>query len=584
MSFQTPITIFEAIENIENKRFLLPAIQREFEWENAKIEWLFDSIMRNYPISSFLFWRVEDKTKTSYKFYKFLQNYRQEYQTHNEEINTSTINDFTAILDGQQRLGSLYIGLKGSYAYKKPRVWWENTEYAIPTRHLYLNIENPLKDEEDGRIYDFRFLTNEEYKKNPSKWFKVGDILKFRDIISFNDFLDENDYKKNRFSYETLSTLQKAIHSDQIINYFLEKEQDIDKALNIFIRINSGGEPLAFSDLLMSIAVANWTEKDAKKEINRLVDEIRDKGFFIAKDLILKAYLLLHSKDIRFKVTNFKKENAANFEGEWEKIYLAIHRTFDLIKEFGFIESTLTSKNSLLPIVYYLYHRDVADGFPKKKEFEEDREIIKKWLHIVLIKRIFGGQADQILAKIRTVFTEDINKEFLKSGLEIYPFGEIQTLLRGTTKDMTIDDEYIGNLLKTQMENGLAFSILALMYPSLDYKNRSFHKDHIHPSSFFKGRVLKEKNIPADKHEFYLDADNYNSILNLQLLDSNENESKQDEDLKAWAQEESKKQNISIEKFCENHLIPNILEFERFNEFIQERKKLLMSKLKEIVN
>ena len=180
MSFQTPITIFEAIENIENKRFLLPAIQREFEWENAKIEWLFDSIMRNYPISSFLFWRVEDKTKTSYKFYKFLQKYRQEYQTHNEEVNTSTINDFTAILDGQQRLGSLYIGLKGSYAYKKPRVWWENTEYAIPTRHLYLNIENPLKDEEDGRIYDFRFLTNEEYNKNPSKCFKVVDMLKFR--------------------------------------------------------------------------------------------------------------------------------------------------------------------------------------------------------------------------------------------------------------------------------------------------------------------------------------------------------------------------------------------------------------------
>ncbi len=50
MSFQTPITIAEAIDNIEHNRFLLPAIQREFVWSSSKIEWLFDSLMRNYPI------------------------------------------------------------------------------------------------------------------------------------------------------------------------------------------------------------------------------------------------------------------------------------------------------------------------------------------------------------------------------------------------------------------------------------------------------------------------------------------------------------------------------------------------------
>lgn len=584
MTFQTPITIFEAIENIENNRYLLPAIQREFKWEHTKIEWLFDSIMRNYPISSFLFWRVEGDTKDSYKFYKFLHKFREKYQTHNEEIDTNGLNDFTAILDGQQRLTSLYVGLKGSYAYKKPRVWWEDTEYAIPTRHLYLNIQQPLKDEEDGRIYEFKFLTKNEYNKNSSMWFKVGDTLKFRDIISFNDFLDENQYKKNRFTYETLSKLQKVIHSDAIINYFLEKEQDIDKALNIFIRINSGGEPLDFSDLIMSIAVANWVEKDARKEIHRLVDEIRDKGFFITKDFILKTYLLLHSKDIRFKVTNFKKENAKKFEDEWEKISLAIHETFNLIRNYGFVESTLTSKNALLPIIYYIYHKNVITDFTTKKEFEEDRELIKKWLHIVLIKRIFGGQADQILSKIRTNFTDDMNNEFIKPTIGKFPFKEIQESSKGTTKDMTIDDDYIEKLLTTQYENGLAFSILALLYPNLDYKNSNFHKDHLHPHSYFKRDKLKKKGIDEDKFDFYLDKDRNNSILNLQLLDANENESKQDAPLKEWAIEESKKQGISIEKFCENQLIPNILKFDSFQEFIDGRKELLTSTLKGIIN
>jgi uncharacterized protein with ParB-like and HNH nuclease domain len=114
MSFQTPISIANAVKDIVNNRLLLPAIQREFIWTHTQIEWLFDSIMRNYPISSFLFWKVEGDTKHQYKYYSFLHNYRERYQTHNDEFDTNGVNDFMAVLDGQQRLASLYIGLKGS--------------------------------------------------------------------------------------------------------------------------------------------------------------------------------------------------------------------------------------------------------------------------------------------------------------------------------------------------------------------------------------------------------------------------------------------------------------------------------------
>ena len=150
MGFESPITIKEVVENIENNKFLLPAIQREFVWSPEQIEWLFDSLMKGYPISSFLFWKVEGETKKEHKFYKFLSVYRERYETHNQEI-TDGLSDFFAVLDGQQRLTSLYIGLKGSYAYKLPRKRWENTEENIPTRHLYLNITKKLIDTEDGR-------------------------------------------------------------------------------------------------------------------------------------------------------------------------------------------------------------------------------------------------------------------------------------------------------------------------------------------------------------------------------------------------------------------------------------------------
>ncbi len=581
MSFQTPITISEAIENIDNNRYLLPSIQREFEWEHTKIEWLFDSIMRNYPISSFLFWRVEWETKNSYKFYKFIKSYRQEYHTHNEEINTNWMNDFTAVLDWQQRLTSLYIGLKWSYAYKKARVNWSDTEYALPTRHLYLNIETPLEDEEDGRIYEFKFLTEDEYSENRNKWFKVWKILDLRDNFDFNEFLDNNNLKENKFSYKTLSRLHSVIHSERIINFFLEKEQDIDKALNIFIRINSGWEPLNFSDLIMSIAVANWQERNARKEIHKLVDEIRDKGFFITKDFVLKSFLLLHSKDIKFKVTNFSTENAKDFEKFWNKISKAIHDTFDLVKDFWFVESTLSSKNALLPIVYYIYYIQDSEWFTTRKWFEEDRYIIRKWLHSVLIKRIFWWQSDQILSQIRGVFTEDISQYWIKEDFKLFPIREIQERLKGTTKDITLDDDYINNLLQTQKDSSLAFSILSVLYPQLDYKNWNFHKDHLHPISLFKKTYLREREINEEKFDIFLDCNNNN---NLQLLDANENESKNDKNLKDWINYESNKQNISTEKFCENHLIPTLLEFENFDSFIERRRIILIEKLKESIN
>ena len=75
MAFQTPITIKEAIDHIHNNRYLLPAIQREFVWWPHQIERLFDSLMRGYPIGSFLFWRVDPETAKDYSFYQFITNY-----------------------------------------------------------------------------------------------------------------------------------------------------------------------------------------------------------------------------------------------------------------------------------------------------------------------------------------------------------------------------------------------------------------------------------------------------------------------------------------------------------------------------
>ncbi len=582
MSFQTPITIKEAIENIENNKYLLPAIQREFVWSAEQIEWLFDSIMKGYPISSFLFWRVESKTKNEHKFYKFLNEYRERFKTHNEEISTDGLSEFYAILDGQQRLTSLYIGLKGSYAYKLPRKWWDDTEENIPTRHLYLNITNKLEDTEDGREYEFKFLKKQDtkeqelYTDNENKiWFKVGKILDFNNFTDFSNFLIKNNF--NNFQIDILSKLQQVIHSDRLINYYLEKEQDYDKALNIFIRINSGGEPLNFSDLLISIAVAHWS--DAREEIRKLVDNIRDKGFSIPKDFILKTFLYLYSKDIRFKVKNFNQNNVAELKKEWQKIRETILEVFDLIKSFGFTDYTLTSKNALLPIIYYIYHRNIYKNFTTKQEFKKDREIIRKWLHIMLLKQIFGGQADNVLSQIRSGFTDDFENIKINKNIIEFPVEKINKKIK---KDISVGDEFLEDLLCTQKDDKYAFSILALLYPHLDYKNNNFHKDHLHPKSIFTKKYIESLNIDKEVKEKYYIPCVYNGIYNLQMLDANENMSKNNKTLKEWVEEETK--NKDREKFLEEHLIPDVdLSIENFPEFIDKRKELLLNKLREIL-
>lgn len=96
--------------------------------------------MQGYPISSMLFWKVKENTKADFRFYQFLKKFIEQHEIHNDTIATNGVNDFHAILDGQQRLTALYIGLCGSYAYKEYRRSTAYSEWSYPTRHLYFNM------------------------------------------------------------------------------------------------------------------------------------------------------------------------------------------------------------------------------------------------------------------------------------------------------------------------------------------------------------------------------------------------------------------------------------------------------------
>ncbi len=152
--FQPAVPVAKVLEKIHKNEYLLPAIQREFVWNTAQIRALFDSVMRGYPIASFLLWPVEPSNVGHFTFYNFITDYHEKNHPYAAKAHVSFGSGLTAVLDGQQRLTALNIGLYGSHAEKLPKLWWNNPG-AFPKKRLYLNLVADAEDEELGLTYDF---------------------------------------------------------------------------------------------------------------------------------------------------------------------------------------------------------------------------------------------------------------------------------------------------------------------------------------------------------------------------------------------------------------------------------------------
>lgn len=183
------------------------------------------------------------------------------------------------VLDGQQRLTSLYIGLKGTRTLKKKGAKNDNPN-AYEEKRLYLNLKRQpnMDNPEDNYEFEFHAKTPENDKEH--FWFKVGDILELESVWNYAN-KHKSELEEEKKEYNALGLLEKlkdAFHDKQLISFFEEKEKDLNKVLNIFIRVNSGGVKLSYSDLLMSILTASFSS-DIRKKMNELVDALKDKGF-----------------------------------------------------------------------------------------------------------------------------------------------------------------------------------------------------------------------------------------------------------------------------------------------------------------
>ena len=554
-----------------NVSYFLPDIQRDYVWLNnpqeKKIEQLFDSILRGYPIGTFLFWKLkktdietdrnkDSKDKLNFQLYKFIENYDVR-NTYNEKINIEKINsdDLNIVLDGQQRLTSLYIGIKGSRTLRKPRGRWDNPS-SFEEKKLYLNLRHIPNEENPDDNYQFDFLLPNDLptKDDNNNWFKVGDILNIDSVLEYsqNNGLNTQEAK-------IIERLLNALCTKSIISFYEESEKNLDKVLKIFIRVNSGGTQLSYSDLLMSILTANFST-DIRDMMQKLVESFRDKGFgVLGRDQILKTCLLLTGSNHIFNLKNFSKTNISKIEVNWNKITSSLYEAIHIVEDFGYAYQ-LSTAYIISIIALYLYNNGKNYSQVNTDDLNEMSEFVRN----AQIKSYFTTSLDNKLT---------IASNFIKESSTFHDFNE--GMKKGHYIEITNDD-IEGILDNVQFGNPALFPILQLLYPNLDYKNSKFHIDHIYPKSKF---TVNNKSLPQE----CLDWKNY--LFNLQLLEGSENISKRAKDPEVWLAEAYKTEEEKNDYKSRNYIDKDfILDWERIMEFEKMRRKNIKEQLQTLFN
>jgi len=603
-------TIKKVITDIDQKKIYLPAIQRKFVWGKHQIGLLFDSLMRNYPFGTFLFWLLDCQKAESYVFYDFLTEYDERDPYNRRKTGAFLHPEIIGVLDGQQRLSSMYIGLMGTHTEKTPYARKSNPN-AYEKTYLYLNLLSlPYTIDEEDRIttieeqnFEFRFLTKDGAASNVMRkaggedgaaprdeamfWMKVGQVLSWGKEPEFDRIVDRFGAqchnkvqemaidKKRRLIRRGLVTLHKRIWEDELINYFEVAKDDLEDILKIFVRVNSGGTILNKTDLLFSTIVATWN--DGREQIENLLKSINKKGdkFNFGNEYLMRCCLVLSDGPVVYKVISFKSENVQRIQDEWPKIAEAVTQTVDLLVEFGFSDSVLTSQNATIIIAYYLYKGG--------DQSRESKDGIRKYLIHALLNGIYGSSQEQLIATFRSSFREEVKSEVggisYRGRHRSFSFQEVLKIDLPQQKSLAVTESDIERFLQST-KGPSSFFILSLLYPQLRYSEVEFHQDHIHPESGFTKNNFREMGIPEEEWQEWLNC--RDCVPNLQLMEGRLNESKNATPLKRWVEQMDESGRTSFSS--SNYFPENVdLAFKDFMIFFQRRKERLRNKLKKVL-
>lgn len=599
---------FEIVKLIESNKFVLPRFQRELDWKPDRISNLFDSIYKGFNINLVVLWKPQ-KNKPNYYFIKDYH-----YNKHNSaDLNNISTNKYF-VLDGQQRFEALFIGLYGSYTEKNgilKKMYFYINEIDKNNSFVFVS-DNEYKE----RLLNKEFLLNVSNFRKCKNREKVIEVL-INDICNIIKDLEKkllsekNEKIKNKLrceieSYkEKINVINKSqkrivklydkLNEKSIMYYFVDNKLDDDSIEELFIRMNTGGNQLSNSEIILSKLSTKW-EINARDSINKLIDDINNwrkdpkdnkykYDFSINLDLIMKSYfVLLDKQNVSFKLGEILNNDKLikEMENSFEKIEQSLKNAFAFIEAYGFNHNVLRSNNAIIPIAYLIYKHKLYSKNPRhfleKSELISLQHSIIKWLCVSILSDFWSGANDTSLVNIRTILSNykgDIkNLDFyhkLKSNSEI-------------GSNLTINKKMIDDtILNYSYNSSNAYSVLCILYlnnKNTDYIKHTYDVDHIFPKSKFCEKIYNEQGISKSDRKFY--KNNHNLLPNLQLLSKNENRvDKKDKYFDEWIEEYYKPN--QIKELLTNNYIDKVYKFNEFKEMFNNRKKALSKALLEII-
>lgn len=540
----------------EGGGFWLPNIQRPFVWSEDQIARLFDSVMRQYPIGTMLAW----KTRESIKHRRFIDVYHRELKLTDFYVPENTKTKLL-VLDGQQRLQSLFIGLRGSYE----------------GRELYFDVLSGAPSAPEDIRYRFEFM-----EKSAAKW----PWVKFKNIVWEKTKLDpeiqealiaeagvELSIGASRQVLRNVSRArQEYIHDDNVTYQELDSLEEpeayrLDDVVEIFIRANAGGTKLGKSDLLFSLLAASWEESE--REMEALLEDLNQNGFEFDRDFVLKSCLTMLDKGARYEVQKFRDATTkAAIVDQWKALAAAIRAVRDWMVSNTYIRTgkAMPSYLALIPLIYYQYKQ------PNKFEVNKG---LKDYLLRTLIAGAFSGAPDNLIDKIVKHVRET----------DDFVVQDIYGIIREDGRNLEITSDVI--LGQGYQTDGIHM-FFNLWYPRFDYAPAMGENgpqiDHIFPQSALK--TVRDVNPETGKRSLLrYRIEERDQIANCMLLTATENGFGQKSGTlpEKWLAPERFNTIEEHQAYLDLHLIPpdpDLWKLENYERFIAERKALILEKFK----
>jgi len=618
------------VADAASQPIVIPSLQREFCWNQAKIEALFDSLLRGLPIGTLLLWNTghEDPKAENEAKYQFIRHYANRSNFPTGEVDGRTVcyhsqktdtieshSNYTFALDGQQRLTSFLIGLRGSYYTHRRNKYTRNID-SYYRKFLCLNLlDDPDREPADAQEFvfefDFRKNSSVEYRPDDDElWFPVPLAWDVEDSLYEVTDLPEDvpdDTGVSANIEKNLTRLQQAIHAPQIPCEEISDMRNED-ALELFIRRNKGGKQLNNSDIAFSLITVYWDKfeegedpKDVfESKAASLSQQFGTHSFGFGKGFLIRSLFYLDDERPSFDQDNLVPDRIEPLEEIWESTFFdALELGFSLVtEEFGITGKCIGSKTSLLPILYYCQERIESDGLTTYSDFSEtDRQRMEYWIQMTVLTDLFDIDPPTTVAhKIRPLI----------DGACEFPIEEILEQYREEVIPLKIgrhDDEGILSVktLVTKTDHSEATSLRNYLLTKL-YDDRGVGTDYpidadededissIDIDHFFPASKLRNNDSYLDNQDLGLDepvlgavknfcGEHVNELGNYTLIPQGENQSKGQRDPEKWLT----KHIDDIEAAMATHYLPDTrpYSYNRYEEFLSAREPMLIDELED---